>query len=75
MRPMGDRNRDVRSIDLLDQHPRRDPARARHKEETMEEVHSITRDELKERMDRGDVITVVEALGPAYYEDAHSQVR
>lgn len=37
----------------------------------MGEVRRITRDELKERLDNGDAITVVEALGPMYYEDAH----
>lgn len=37
----------------------------------MNGVRRMTRDELKERLDRGDPITVVEALGPAYYEEAH----
>ncbi len=37
----------------------------------MGEVQRITRDELKQRLDRGDAVTVVEALGPMYYEDAH----
>ncbi len=37
----------------------------------MTEVRRITRDELKERLDRDDAITVVEALGPMYYEEAH----
>lgn len=37
----------------------------------MGEVRRITRHELKERLDHGDAVTVVEALGAAYYEDAH----
>ena len=31
---------------------------------------TITRDELRARIDRGDVV-VVETLGPMYYEEAH----
>ncbi len=36
----------------------------------MSEVRSISREELKERLESGS-ITAVEALGAAYYEDAH----
>jgi rhodanese-related sulfurtransferase len=31
----------------------------------------ITRDELKEKLDRGDDLVIVEALPPMYYQDAH----
>lgn len=31
----------------------------------------ITRTELQSRIDRGDDIVIVEALGPMYYDDAH----
>ncbi len=34
-------------------------------------VNTISRDELEQRIDRGDAITIVEALGPMYFEDAH----
>ncbi len=34
-------------------------------------VNTISRDELEQRIDRGDDITIVEALGPMYFEDAH----
>lgn len=37
----------------------------------MAEITPISREQLKERIDRGDNVVVVEALGPAYYEDAH----
>jgi rhodanese-related sulfurtransferase len=37
----------------------------------MEEVKAITRDELKAKLDSDDGIRVVEALGPAYFEEAH----
>lgn len=36
----------------------------------MSEIRSISRDELRQRLD-DDGIIVVEALGPAYYEEAH----
>ena len=36
----------------------------------MSEIRRIDRDELRGRLERGDVV-VVEALGPEYYEDAH----
>ncbi|HEX2050143.1 MAG TPA: rhodanese-like domain-containing protein [Actinomycetota bacterium] len=36
----------------------------------MSEIRRIERDELRTRIDAGDV-TVVEALGPEYFEDAH----
>ncbi len=32
---------------------------------------TITRDEIKARLDRGDAITLVEALPPKYYDEAH----
>lgn len=32
---------------------------------------AITRAELEARIDRGDDLTIVEALGPMYFEDAH----
>lgn len=32
---------------------------------------SISRDELVARLERDDEVTLVEALGPRYYEDAH----
>jgi rhodanese-related sulfurtransferase len=34
-------------------------------------VNRITRDELQARMEAGDDVTVVEALGPMYFDDAH----
>lgn len=34
-------------------------------------VKEITRDELKARLDRGEEVVLVEALGPKYYEEAH----
>lgn len=34
-------------------------------------VTPITRDELEARLALGDPITIVEALGPMYFEDAH----
>ena len=34
-------------------------------------VKTISRDELKERIERGDDVTIVEALGPMYFEDVH----
>ncbi len=34
-------------------------------------VNTISRDELEQRIDRGDAITIVEVLGPMYFEDAH----
>ena len=34
-------------------------------------VATITRDELKARLDECAPTTIVEALGPIYYEDAH----
>ncbi|MDQ3716939.1 MAG: rhodanese-like domain-containing protein [Actinomycetota bacterium] len=37
----------------------------------MGEVRRITRDELKERLATDEPTTVVEALGPMYFEDAH----
>ena len=33
-------------------------------------MHTITRDELRARIDQGDVV-VVEALGPMYFEEGH----
>ncbi len=36
----------------------------------MSDIRSMSRDELKQRLD-GDGVIIVEALGPAYYEDAH----
>ncbi len=32
---------------------------------------TITRDEIKVRLERGDAITLVEALPPKYFDDAH----
>ena len=37
----------------------------------MSTVQTITRDELRNRLDAGDDIVLVEALGPMYYDDAH----
>jgi rhodanese-related sulfurtransferase len=34
-------------------------------------VRSITREELKAKLDGGEEVIVVEALGPKYYEEAH----
>jgi rhodanese-related sulfurtransferase len=34
-------------------------------------AEKITLAELREKLDRGDELTLVEALGPVYYEDAH----
>jgi len=34
-------------------------------------VATITRDELKAKLDRGDRLIIVEALPPMYYEEAH----
>ena len=34
-------------------------------------VRTISREELKKKLDRGEGVVVVETLGPAYYEDAH----
>ena len=34
-------------------------------------ITEITRDELKTKMDRGDDLTLIEALPRRYYEDAH----
>ena len=34
-------------------------------------VPTITLDELKAKLDAGELVTLVEALGPTYYEDAH----
>jgi rhodanese-related sulfurtransferase len=34
-------------------------------------VRTISREELKGKLDRGEGVIVVETLGPAYYEDAH----
>ena len=34
-------------------------------------VRTISRDELKGRLDRGEEVVLVETLGPGYYEDAH----
>jgi rhodanese-related sulfurtransferase len=31
----------------------------------------ISREELERRLTRGDALTLVEALGPAYFDDAH----
>ena len=31
----------------------------------------ITREELKAKLERGEQVTLVETLGPKYYEDAH----
>ena len=32
---------------------------------------TITREELQSKLEAGEDVTLVEALGPAYYEDAH----
>ena len=32
---------------------------------------TITRDEIRARLDRGDAITLVEALPPRYFDEAH----
>ncbi len=37
----------------------------------MEELKTITREELKEKMDRGDNFVLLEALGEASYRRAH----
>ncbi len=37
----------------------------------MTSVPSITRRELKGRLDADDDLVIVEALGPTYYDDAH----
>ena len=34
-------------------------------------VSTITLDELRAKLDAGEDVTLVEALGPMYYEDAH----
>jgi len=34
-------------------------------------VRSITREELKAKLDGGEEVVIVEALGPKYYEEAH----
>jgi rhodanese-related sulfurtransferase len=34
-------------------------------------VRTISREELKGKLDRGEGVVVVETLGPAYYEDVH----
>jgi rhodanese-related sulfurtransferase len=34
-------------------------------------VRTISREELKGKLDRGEGVVVVETLRPAYYEDAH----
>ncbi|MBA3365995.1 MAG: rhodanese-like domain-containing protein, partial [Actinobacteria bacterium] len=34
-------------------------------------VQKITLDELRAKLDGGEVVTLVEALPPMYYEDAH----
>ncbi len=34
-------------------------------------VRTISREELKGKLDRGEDVVVVETLGPAYYADAH----
>ena len=34
-------------------------------------VRTISRGELKGKLDRGEGVILVETLGPAYYEDAH----
>lgn len=34
-------------------------------------IGTISRGELKGKLDRGEDVVVVETLGPAYYEDAH----
>ncbi|MDP9438334.1 MAG: rhodanese-like domain-containing protein [Actinomycetota bacterium] len=34
-------------------------------------IRSISREELKGKLDRGEGVVLVETLGPAYYEDAH----
>lgn len=34
-------------------------------------VGTITRDELKEKMDRGEGVVLVDALGPEHYESSH----
>ena len=37
----------------------------------MEELKTITRQELKEKLDRGDDLVLLEALGEASYQRAH----
>ena len=34
-------------------------------------INGITREELRAKLDRGESVVIVEALGPKYYEDAH----
>ena len=34
-------------------------------------IRTISREELKGKLDRGEDVVVVETLGPKYYEDAH----
>ena len=34
-------------------------------------VSPITREQLKAKLDAGDELVIVEALGPMYYDDAH----
>ena len=34
-------------------------------------VRTISREELKAKLDRGEQVTLVETLGSVYYEDAH----
>jgi rhodanese-related sulfurtransferase len=34
-------------------------------------AEKITLEELRDRLDRGEELILVEALGPAYYEEAH----
>ena len=34
-------------------------------------VRTISREELKGKLDRGEAVVLVETLGPAYFEDAH----
>ncbi len=43
----------------------------RRREERTMAVRTISREELKGKLDRGEGVVVVETLGPAYYEDAH----
>ena len=37
----------------------------------MAAVRTISREELKGKLDRGEGVVLVETLGPAHYEDAH----
>jgi len=41
------------------------------REEKKMAVRTISREELKRKLDRGEGVILVEALGPAYYRDAH----